>query len=132
MLSENVKIQLFWYRSLLTLFFFFSSRRRHTRFDCDWSSDVCSSDLTHARGQQLDDHGIAGPATRDHQLGLAFPRGGPALQRAGDRFGGERRSRGDGVVVGAARLPHETEQAVGELDPEALPPPTLEIGRAHV
>src|SRR5256886_561008 len=25
--------------------FFFSSRRRHTRFDCDWSSDVCSSDL---------------------------------------------------------------------------------------
>src|SRR2546427_12448763 len=28
-------------------FFFFSSRRRHTRFDCDWSSDVCSSDLDH-------------------------------------------------------------------------------------
>src|SRR3989475_790693 len=27
--------------------FFFSSRRRHTRFDCDWSSDVCSSDLQH-------------------------------------------------------------------------------------
>src|SRR5207237_1611823 len=24
---------------------FFSSRRRHTRFKCDWSSDVCSSDL---------------------------------------------------------------------------------------
>src|SRR2546430_2763304 len=31
--------------SVFTLFFFFSSRRRHTRFDCDWSSDVCSSDL---------------------------------------------------------------------------------------
>src|SRR5688572_32390291 len=29
----------------LFFFFFFSSRRRHTRFDCDWSSDVCSSDL---------------------------------------------------------------------------------------
>src|SRR2546430_315528 len=29
-----------------SLFFFFSSRGRHTRFDCDWSSDVCSSDLT--------------------------------------------------------------------------------------
>src|SRR5205085_5075821 len=28
-------------------YFFFSSRRRHTRFDCDWSSDVCSSDLFH-------------------------------------------------------------------------------------
>src|SRR5256886_13531958 len=30
---------------LMQLSFFFSSRRRHTRFDCDWSSDVCSSDL---------------------------------------------------------------------------------------
>src|SRR2546430_14580511 len=29
----------------MRLCFFFSSRRRHTRFDCDWSSDVCSSDL---------------------------------------------------------------------------------------
>src|SRR6266480_5141878 len=27
-------------------FFFFSSRRRHTRLTCDWSSDVCSSDLS--------------------------------------------------------------------------------------
>src|SRR5260370_38855374 len=31
----------------MMLFFFFSSRRRHTRFKCDWSSDVCSSDLYH-------------------------------------------------------------------------------------
>src|SRR5688572_16376736 len=31
--------------SFFFFFFFFSSRRRHTRFDCDWSSDVCSSDL---------------------------------------------------------------------------------------
>src|SRR5256886_9201319 len=30
---------------VVCFFFFFSSRRRHTRFDCDWSSDVCSSDL---------------------------------------------------------------------------------------
>src|SRR2546430_17650575 len=30
---------------MLCIFFFFSSRSRHTRFDCDWSSDVCSSDL---------------------------------------------------------------------------------------
>src|SRR6266480_3105487 len=27
------------------MYFFFSSRRRHTRLTCDWSSDVCSSDL---------------------------------------------------------------------------------------
>src|SRR6266478_2352485 len=32
-------------------FFFFSSRRRHTRFDCDWSSDVCSSDLRGLAGR---------------------------------------------------------------------------------
>src|SRR2546430_7918650 len=37
----NLKSLLMQYLSL----FFFSSRRRHTRFDCDWSSDVCSSDL---------------------------------------------------------------------------------------
>src|SRR5690606_39605803 len=30
---------------LVFVFFFFSSRRRHTRFSRDWSSDVCSSDL---------------------------------------------------------------------------------------
>src|SRR5690606_39706637 len=30
---------------LICIFFFFSSRRRHTRFSRDWSSDVCSSDL---------------------------------------------------------------------------------------
>src|SRR5438132_2006881 len=29
----------------ILFFFFFSSRRRHTRSLCDWSSDVCSSDL---------------------------------------------------------------------------------------
>src|SRR5438034_11138792 len=32
-------------RHLVDYFFFFSSRRRHTRSLCDWSSDVCSSDL---------------------------------------------------------------------------------------
>src|SRR3989475_4154029 len=48
--------------------FFFSSRRRHTRFDCDWSSDVCSSDLDV-------DVGIASylmnPGRRTHTLGTA-------------------------------------------------------------
>src|SRR5689334_24050299 len=30
---------------MFIFYFFFSSRRRHTRWNCDWSSDVCSSDL---------------------------------------------------------------------------------------
>src|SRR6202022_4775071 len=37
------------------VFFFFSSRRRHTRSLCDWSSDVCSSDLE--RGHEIGIHG---------------------------------------------------------------------------
>src|SRR5690606_39949739 len=46
---------------LFFVFFFFSSRRRHTRFSRDWSSDVCSSDLVRrpAHGLKL---GIAGAA----------------------------------------------------------------------
>src|SRR2546430_8006892 len=39
---------------LVLFFFFFSSRRRHTRFDCDWSSDVCSSDLVERLLQRLE------------------------------------------------------------------------------
>src|SRR5260221_4130090 len=45
------------------LFFFFSSRRRHTRSLCDWSSDVCSSDLAvaEARPRRRRRPGAAGP-----------------------------------------------------------------------
>src|SRR5438034_5243956 len=35
------------------MFFFFSSRRRHTRSLCDWSSDVCSSDLFTTSASQI-------------------------------------------------------------------------------
>src|SRR6266436_751049 len=41
----------------MAFFFFFSSRRRHTRCSRDWSSDVCSSDLT----------GLAVAACRQHK-----------------------------------------------------------------
>src|SRR2546430_3631307 len=53
--------------------FFFSSRRRHTRFDCDWSSDVCSSDLilTAQRQHGVDHDGvpILQPEGRDNHAG---------------------------------------------------------------
>src|SRR2546430_7916728 len=39
-----------WSWTVGSVVFFFSSRRRHTRFDCDWSSDVCSSDLSTLSG----------------------------------------------------------------------------------
>src|SRR5436309_11266272 len=44
--------------------FFFSSRRRHTRFSHDWSSDVCSSDLV-VRHRLLDVNVLAGLAGPD-------------------------------------------------------------------
>src|SRR5215510_15703118 len=42
--SANLKVALRGI-ALFSEFFFFSSRRRHTRWPRDWSSDVCSSDL---------------------------------------------------------------------------------------
>src|SRR6201986_5602032 len=59
--------------------FFFSSRSRHTRFKCDWSSDVCSSDLLHRLGHR---HRIVG-AGRLAYLAGRIPR------RSGERRGGE-------------------------------------------
>src|SRR5438034_1550243 len=67
-------------------FFFFSSRRRHTRSLCDWSSDVCSSDLGPQRAGQV---GRRGPARRDgavvgeHQ-GPRAPPGQAMKLRIGD------------------------------------------------
>src|SRR3989475_1374006 len=51
---------------LVIFFFFFSSRRRHTRFDCDWSSDVCSSDLLCRGGGR---GALTGPAQRRGRQG---------------------------------------------------------------
>src|SRR5262245_62310992 len=51
---EPVKIECLDVVGTRMLFFFFSSRRRHTRCLSDWSSDVCSSDLSaHAAARQL-------------------------------------------------------------------------------
>src|SRR5437879_11074263 len=43
--------------------FFFSSRRRHTRYIGDWSSDVCSSDLRQG-GERGEEVGVAGDDER--------------------------------------------------------------------
>src|SRR5256884_1176063 len=53
------------------IFFFFSSRRRHTRCSRDWSSDVCSSDLTY---QDLS--GVPRPYLTDREVRyLTIPKG---------------------------------------------------------
>src|SRR6266487_411588 len=53
----------------MALLFFFSSRRRHTRWTGDWSSDVCSSDLVGIVG--LDDEPLAAVVHAQAQRGPA-------------------------------------------------------------
>src|SRR6267142_2920598 len=48
-------------------FFFFSSRRRHTRLTCDWSSDVCSSDLVEGRDLYVEDRRVWMRTTQGRQ-----------------------------------------------------------------
>src|SRR5690625_2741678 len=54
--------------------FFFSSRRRHTRWPRDWSSDVCSSDLTRRGGSASDNLGASFDNSPDlfNNLGALF------------------------------------------------------------
>src|SRR5580698_2786421 len=58
-------------------FFFFSSRRRHTRLTCDWSSDVCSSDLTRPHAGKA-----VGLQFELHRQGIRLCLGGALLGRA--------------------------------------------------
>src|SRR2546430_13126500 len=62
--------------------FFFSSRRRHTRFDCDWSSDVCSSDLVVGSVEDRDllEQAFQDPSILDRPVGAAM---GPPLPTVG-------------------------------------------------
>src|SRR3989454_11685878 len=65
------------------MLFFFSSRRRHTRLQGDWSSDVCSSDLSLPGDAVLADALMqAGGPTREARVpGMTIERGGkPILQ----------------------------------------------------
>src|SRR2546427_10530665 len=84
---------------VLTVFFFFSSRRRHTRFDCDWSSDVCSSDLSAATATVA--VAALGPAAA---IGRGAPVGGRGLVAAGERGAGEGRVGEEGRARGGPYL----------------------------
>src|SRR5256885_12057922 len=53
-------------------YFFFSSRRRHTRLQGDWSSDVCSSDLQQAAVGQAGERIVEGQAANFLFGGLAL------------------------------------------------------------
>src|SRR3954466_16430410 len=52
---------------VVDVFVFVSSRRRHTRLSCDWSSDVCSSDLTLFRSTRLSCDWSSDVCSSDHR-----------------------------------------------------------------
>src|SRR5256885_15498207 len=74
--------------SRMQMFFFFSSRRRHTRLQGDWSSDVCSSDLAPRQA---------------HVAGGARPSHGSRTNRSGGIGRASGRGRGE-ISVGAGSL----------------------------
>src|SRR5690606_39278690 len=100
-----------------TISFFFSSRRRHTRFSRDWSSDVCSSDLRRAgrsrclprRGQHhLLGKYAGGRSRKSWQKGhekADFQEGSRKSCTEGEEeMRSEERRVGKGVGVGGARI----------------------------
>src|SRR5258707_11985261 len=83
-------------------FFFFSSRRRHTRYWRDWSSDVCSSDLSSKRTSLNSARGFTVSCTPSRAIltthdtgtgkpGAHFPAGTPSQTRSPPRRSEERR-----------------------------------------
>src|SRR5690606_40980830 len=100
----------------LRMGFFFSSRRRHTRFSRDWSSDVCSSDLT---GKPLRSSSSpratiivrvsswAGspvvPSTRSRKENGAYATGRSSISRAADTRSEERRVGKEGGYQGGRK-----------------------------
>src|SRR5205085_8213029 len=92
----------------------FSSRRRHTRFDCDWSSDVCSSDLMLGVNPDNIAQNIDGGVRYLSQQLAIFGRLDLALvaYNAGPTFA-ERYARGAAALYGETRARSE-ERRVGK------------------
>src|SRR5437660_12778976 len=62
------------FRRNLRICFFFSSRRRHTRWPRDWSSDVCSSDYSDGNGLDFWNNSDAIPPARAPKMGTIVHR----------------------------------------------------------
>src|SRR5688500_19374374 len=70
-------------------YFFFSSRRRHTRLQGDWSSDVCSSDLEGVQSSSARRTGNAPPGRSDSALRMLLQLG-ESEGKPGSESGGVR------------------------------------------
>src|SRR5256885_3675297 len=84
-------------------FFFFSSRRRHTRLQGDWSSDVCSSDLS-----QMADDGIVALDVRQRDCRI------PVCEAGTEADAELIRVRGLDLVVDQVHLMRSEERRVGK------------------
>src|SRR5260370_15497116 len=90
--------------------FLFSSRRRHTRFKCDWSSDVCSSDLLSGRPAVV----YTDEETKVTIISIYCEK--PSEWNAGKRAAlasGLKKIRASGLSIGAGRIRSE-ERRVGK------------------
>src|ERR1035438_10777027 len=116
------------------LFFFFSSRRRHTRCLSDWSSDVCSSDLVPFWGDWTGHVTVAFDQLRTDEhnfshVGGAFDIGRGSIRMKGGRGGLDRHvlTNVDGSISfdAAAEFPYSVKAAaaLGEIDAAPLFPP---------
>src|SRR6266567_352449 len=114
----------------MVFFFFFSSRRRHTIFDCDWSSDVCSSDLAGARrlGEVLQELAHGQAVTLDYPVGRVVRLAPQLGRRAGDERSVEAvagepvAERVEQAVEASLRVLAVTVQLVGQpLEPVGAP-----------
>src|SRR5439155_15852705 len=106
------------------LFFFFSSRRRHTRWPRDWSSDVCSSDLALVEVPQL--HALRDlrrRATEDR--GAAVAPGHRARCRRGAAAGAALPAAWRALVAHAARSDARTHGARPDADADRSHPAFL-------
>src|SRR2546426_9854251 len=115
---------------MLDVFFFFSSRRRHTRLQGDWSSDVCSSDLGRRMLEPVDDlqsrlaAALAGRYTVEREIG----RGGMSIvyqarDLRNDRWLALKGLRPEGAgALGPDRFLREIKVAAGLTHPHILPP----------
>src|SRR5690606_39726679 len=92
----------------------FSSRRRHTRFSRDWSSDVCSSDLAVEQREPAREPRVG-------EIGIELVEIDPPAQTLVDHGGGGQRGeeqvhpRIDGLELGAGELLGEIGRASGRV-----------------
>src|SRR2546430_17604454 len=96
--------------------FFFSSRRRHTRFDCDWSSDVCSSDLVCVAPTATDaERWLADVATLAGETAALYPqREALGAEEAHFEIAGERVETLEALLRARVRILVTTARATAE------------------